>query len=321
MNYTQLNTFERNSIADYYGRGFRQSEIARILNRHRSSIGRELRRNKSGKVYNPAKAQSNAAKRKRRCGRKRKIERGNELYERIVEALETDLSPEQLTNVLVKNVSISTIYRAFHNKTLSHLHKHFRILTYKRGWRKGNKRGDSFRGCRKIEERPKAVFEREEFGHWELDSLVFCRKEEKVAGVFVERKTGDVNAVLLDDRKALTMKEAVVSIFKNLPLKARLTLTVDRGKEFELWRDIESELPGTRIYFCDAGSPYQKGCVENLNGLLRQYYPKNKNTKAPTPEHLAAVQARLNSRPRKRFNYATPYHLFQHELTKVLHLI
>jgi len=314
MNYTQLNTYERKCIADYFACGESITIIAKRLERNKSTISRELKRNKSEKRYNPAKAQMKAKGRKRRCGRKRKLVRGNEVYERVVAGLEGDLSPEQLTNVLVKEVSISTIYRAFHNKTLCHLSKHFRHLTYKKGWRKGNKRGDTFKGCRKIAERPKKVQKRKEFGHWELDSLAFCRKEKKMTGVFVERKTGKAITVLLEDKKAKTMKEAVVREFVKLPAKARRTLTVDRGKEFELWREIERELPETLVYFCDACKPYQKGCVENLNGLLRQYYPKGKKTKAPTPEELAVVQARLNNRPRKRLNYKTPYQLFQFEL-------
>jgi IS30 family transposase len=226
----------------------------------------------------------------------------------MISGLQLDWSPEQIANTIARDVSISTIYRAFHNKTLTTFAKHFRILTFQRGWRKNHKRGNSYKGAKSIHERPK--HNRKEFGHWELDSLVFCRKEQKVLAVFVERSSGYLIAILLNDKGATAMKEAILSTFSKLPAECRKTLTVDRGKEFELWEDIESTLPGTLVYFCDAGKPYQKGTVENLNGLLRQYYPKYKSTLAPTPENLSFVIVRLNNRPRKRLNFATPYQKF-----------
>ena len=316
MNHKQLTINDRSCIANYRAEGLKLSRIATLLGKDKSTISRELRRNSVGGKYNPVKAQDRSKERKRRCGRKRKIVVGNELYSAIVSRLELDWSPEQIVNTQRRKVSVCTIYRAFHNKTLTPYVKHFRILTYNSGWKKGKKRGDTFSGCRKIAERPKEVFKRKEFGHWELDTLAFCRKEQKTVAVFVERKTGDVETVLLNDRKAETMKTAIVSTFSKYPASARKTLTVDRGKEFEFWREAEAELKGTLIYFCDPQSPYQKGCVENLNGLLRQYYPKGRKvyTMAPTPDALSAVRARLNDRPRKRLNYKTPNQLFTEEL-------
>jgi len=318
MNHKQLTINDRSCIANYVSEGIKDSKIAKLLGKHKSTISRELKRNGVGKEYNPVEAQDMSAERKRRCGRKRKIVAGNELYCAIVSKLVLDWSPEQIVNAEKSDVSVCTIYRAFHNKTLTQYVKHFRLLTYRSGWKKGKKRGDTFSGCKKIAERPKEVFAREEFGHWELDTLAFCRKEQKTVAVFVERKTGDAELVLLNDKKAQTMKTAIVSTFSKYPASARKTLTVDRGKEFELWREIEAELSGTLIYFCDPQSPYQKGCVENFNGLLRQYYPKGRkvNTMAPTPDALSVVQARLNNRPRKRLNYKIPYQLFNEELKK-----
>jgi IS30 family transposase len=211
---------------------------------------------------------------------------------------------------------MSTIYRSFHNKTLSPYAKHFRILTYQRGWRKNHKRGNTYKGCRTIHERSKTATDRKEFGHWELDGLAFSRKETQSLAVFVERQTGYAITVLLPNQQSETMKAAIVDTFKKLPPDCRKTLTADRGKEFEQWKAIEAELPGTTVYFCDPARPQQKGTVENLNGLLRQYYPKNKKTLAPSAAELSIVQVNLNNRPRKRLCYATPYQMFFLAITK-----
>jgi len=178
----------------------------------------------------------------------------------------------------------------------------------------GKKRGDLFKGCRRIHERTEKAKNKQEFGHWELDSLVFSRKEEKTMAVFVERQKGYIICVLLGDKKAETMKKAIIDTFSKLPKEARKTLTVDRGREFEFWREIEAALHGTKVYFCDPNCPQQKGCVENANGLLRQYYPKNKGTLAPSPDELAIVQESLNNRPRKRLGFLPPCQLFSDEL-------
>jgi IS30 family transposase len=266
--------------------------------------------------YDPAFAEKQSRKRKRSCGAKRKILEGNELYTRIASKLRLDWSPEQIVHTVAEDVSVSTIYRAFHNKTLVPFAKNFRILTYQSGWKRTRKRGKSYKDAKTIHQRPIEVDDREEFGHWELDPLVFCKRERKALAVFLERKTRKAILILLDDKKAKTMKEAVISAFKDMPPYARKTITVDRGKEFELWKEIEEALPGTKIYFCDPMRPDQKGAVENTNGLLRQYYPKHKGTMAPSQTEIAAVQTKLSNRPRKSLNYTTPYQAFIQELEK-----
>jgi len=294
----------------------RISEAARIIKKDKGSVSRELRRNSVKGEYNPSEAAEQYAKRKRSCGAKRKLIEGTKAYECVVSGLLQDWSPDQIVNVLKPKVSVSTIYRGFHNKTLVRYQQHFRQLTYKRGWKKGRKRESPFKDCRTIRERPKEVAKRKEFGHWELDTLHFSRKADKYAAVFVERKSRLPKLVLLDDLKSETMRDAVVNSFKELPVQARKTLTLDRGTEFLLWQEIEAKLPETMIYFCDPVRPWQKGTVENTNGLLRQYYPKCKHTPAPTAAELAIVEARLNNRPRKCLNYSTPQKLFEDFIKK-----
>jgi IS30 family transposase len=270
-----------------------------------------LSRNRRQTAYDPAFAQEQYHRKKRKCGAKRKIVAGNELYGRIIGGLQLDWSPEQIVNTIACDVSLSTVYRAFHNKTLTPFAKHLRILTFSRGWRKGHRRGSYYKDAKTIHERPKEAWSRQDFGHWEIDTLTFSRKERKHLAVFAERKSRYLVTVLLDDKKAQTVKEAVIATFGKLPASARKTLTVDRGREFELWKQIEAALLSTRVYFCDPLKPQQKGMVENTNGLLRQYYPKRQHTQAASPATVAAVQARLNSRPRKNstLQHLTKYFL------------
>lgn len=323
MNYKHLNISERACIANWRNCGLSISRMASLLGRDKSTISRELKRNADVLGYNPANAQTSYALNKKNCGCKPKFTKDSDVYARVVSKLLEDWSPEQIVNTVAKDISLATVYRAFHRKLLSPYAENFRRLTHQKGWRKGHERGDIYKGCRPIGERKKSILARKVFGHWELDCLEFSRNEPKVLAVFVERKSRYVITVLMPNKQKETMKAAIKGVFAELPYEYRRTMTVDRGLEFLKWREIEAELLGTKIYFCDPQTPRQKGTVENTNGLLRQYYPKGrgKKTLAPTVAENAVVQARLNNRPRKKLNYATPYQKIPIGFKKALHLI
>ena len=97
------------------------------------------------------------------------------------------------------------------------------------------------------------------------------------------------------------------------------TITTDNGAEFAKWQEIERELK-TNVYFADPYCAWQKGTNENLNGLLREFYPKGRNLARVSAKTLAQNVAKINNRPKKVLNFQTPADLFEQELQKVLHL-
>jgi len=101
------------------------------------------------------------------------------------------------------------------------------------------------------------------------------------------------------------MREGVIATLGQLPAQLRRTLTWDQGKELAMHQRI-SEQTGTRVFFCDAHSPWQRGSNENMNGLLRDYFPKGTDLRQVAPEELARVADEINNRPRKTLDWARP---------------
>lgn len=141
-------------------------------------------------------------------------------------------------------------------------------------------------------------------GHWEGDLIKGARNSSAV-GSLVERTTRLVRLARLDGTDALSAREGVTRKLKHVPTPLRKTLTYDRGKEM-----AEHERLAIRVFFADPHSPWQRGTNENTNGLLRQYLPKGTNLSGYTQRELNAIAHRLNTRPRKCLDWATPLEVF-----------
>ena len=118
MKYKQIGEEERRSIAAYLNEGMKQAEIAKILNRPRSTISRGIKRNKTAKGYNPVTAEKKYRKRRKNCVPKNKLETSKEIYDKVIMGLELYFSPEQIHNTICKEVGTSTIYRAIKKKII-----------------------------------------------------------------------------------------------------------------------------------------------------------------------------------------------------------
>lgn len=295
-----------------------KSEIARRLNVDRSTIKREIDRNKdlrSGK-YNPELAQ------RKRDGRMR----GRNHYTKMTDAmkglvdkhLESDLSPEQISSRLKKEgvdiVSHETIYKyVYDDKRLKDkgkgLYKHLRHQG-----RKYAKRGNEYRrrgqivGRVDIDQRPDVVAEKARFGDLEGDTIIGKNHKGAIA-TFNDRKTGLLWMKKLSGKEADPLAAAAVELLSEVkPLLH--TMTLDNGKEFAKHMLIAKELE-IDIYFAHPYHSWERGANENTNGLIRQYFPKGTNFEEITEEQVAKVQNILNNRPRKRLGYKTPLEAFQ----------
>ncbi len=124
-------------------------------------------------------------------------------------------------------------------------------------------------------------------------------------------------AAKLANKTAEAATRAAVQVFRRIPRTLRKTLTLDNGKEFARFQDIERNT-GLTVYFADPYAAWQRGCNENTNGLLRRYFPKGSDFRAITDEVLASVVKKLNHRPRKRLDYQTPHEAFRQALRGAL---
>ena len=167
-----------------------------------------------------------------------------------------------------------------------------------------------------IDHRPAVVEERSRLGDWEGD-LIIGSKTRSAIGTLVDRKSGYVLLLHLPDtHSALEVNRALTATMSQLPAHQRRTLTWDQGSEMSS-HDKIAPLFSDGVFFAHPGKPWQRGSNENVNGLLRQYFPKHSDlsvhsaeTLSTIAETLSTIAAKLNDRPRKRLNWVTPSQLF-----------
>ena len=169
------------------------------------------------------------------------------------------------------------------------------------------KRG-TFSHGRSIEERPASVDTRQEFGHFEADTVLSGKRKGQAVATFVERKSRLTIVKRLNGRDSQSMKQAIVELAHQLNGKLK-TLTVDYGKEFADFHTIE-ELTGTPVYFAHAHSPHERGSNENRNRVLRRFIPKGKPIEELSNSELTQINWYLNSRPLKCLDWHSPIEIF-----------
>ena len=208
-------------------------------------------------------------------------------------------------------VSHETIYRWIYldAKGGGTLYHHLRRRRKKR--RRQKRYGSARRfipGRVSISERPDIVETRERFGDWEGDTIE-GKKSTGYMATHVERKSRYLIAAKLLDKKAESLTIKSIKAFCRIPKKMRKTLTVDNGKEFARFKELEDKT-GLTVYFADPYSAWQRGTNENTNGLLRQYFPKGTDFTKVTDKDLAFAVKKLNHRPRKCLHYRSPDEVF-----------
>ncbi len=300
-------------------------KIAAELGRSPSTISREIRRNgmplrgkESTWAYRPFAAHRRALDRRPRP-KLGKIGQNPQLREFIAAHLLLRWSPEQICHALrarfpgqpEMHVAHETIYQALYVQGRGELRRELakalrtgRVM--RRPHRQSNKRRPrAIPGMVMISDRPAEAEDRAVPGHWEGD-LIIGKDHKSAIATLVERSSRYVMLAHLPlDHTAASTKDALVETVKTLPPHLWRSLTWDQGSEMASHQafTIATDIP---VYFCNPGSPWQRGSNENTNGLLRQYFPKGTDLSRHTREHLDAVAAELNSRPRKTLGWDTP---------------
>lgn len=319
MTYTHLTENDRYVISHLSCAGFSLREIGRRINRHHTTISRELKRNDDplykDNIYWYDWSHPEALKRRHKARHQRR--RSNErLIDYVNSKLRDDWSPEIIAEKLKidypdsdeMRVSHETIYRWIYSdaKGGGTLYHHLRRRHKKRRRQKRYGSGRRFiPGRVSISERPAIVETRERFGDWEGDTIEGKRSSGFIA-THVERKSRYLIAAKLSDKKSESVTFKSIKAFWRIPKKMRKTLTLDNGKEFSRFKELEDKT-GLIVYFADPYSAWQRGTNENTNGLLRQYFPKGSDFRIISDKDLASAVKKLNHRPRKCLGYQSPY--------------
>ena len=312
MNYTHLSQNERYQIHALRRISVSCAQIARELNRHRSSIARELRRNASARGYTPAKAHDKATA--RQCERRNARQVKPEQWSRVDACLRLGLSPQQVSGRLrlegAPSVSHEAIYqRAYRNKHAGgDLAARLRCQkTRRKRYGSGQERRGQLKDRVSIELRPAIVNEKNRIGDWEGDTVI-GKGHQGALVTLVERHSRYTLAQQVDSKHSAGVTQAIIGLLR--PHKAQcLTLTFDNGKEFAEHVFIGQCLQAD-VYFAHPYHSWERGLNENTNGLLRQYFPKNTNLRKVSHEEVDEAVYQLNHRPRKCLGYRTPHEVF-----------
>ena len=314
MMYHQLTQEERYRITALRMCRCSRAEIARQLQRHPSTIGRELRRNVTHHDgdYRAEKAHSYATARRRRCRRRARFSATD--MAQVARLVRRKFSPEQIVGVWKRTgglrISHETIYRQIRwdKQAGGDLWRHTRILSKfgRKRYRSHDSRG-VLPGKRPIGERPVAVELRRRVGHWEGDTVMGSDMHHCVL-TLVERKTG---YAIIKKLRARTMHEVTHAASRAIRSHCRnfKTITFDNGTEFHDYARLEQRFP-LKVYFATPYHSWERGSNENFNGLLRQYLPKGTCMSTVTQRRCNQIADDLNHRPRKRHGFNTPATLY-----------
>jgi IS30 family transposase len=304
--YTQLTREQRYQIYALKKMGHSPSEIARVIKVHKSTVGRELKRNQGRRGYRPRQAQ--AAALARRSKAKPKITA--QTWARVAQLLRQDWSPEQISGRLRKEqqpgLSPEWIYHYIlkDKRTGGDLYRHLRCQKKRRkrygqpDWR------GKLANCRSIETRPAIVQTRKRVGDWEADTITGQHHQHAIV-TLTERKSRYTLLGKVAQRTAQAVQHQIVTLLSPLASKV-YTLTSDNGKEFANHRRIAEAL-NLKYYFAHPYAAWERGTNENTNGLLRQYFPKKHDFRTISGQQLQQAMLRLNLRPRKCLRYKTPF--------------
>lgn len=309
--YRQLTQEERYQISALMELEWPQAEIARKLGRDRSTISREVHRNRQGKRYQATTAQRMSDKRRREAAKDHK--RIAPLIEWVEKRLAADQwSPEQIAGSMASFgsslVSHEWIYRHLERDRAKggklYLHLRHKRKKYRKRYGSGTRRGP-IPNRRDIAERPQVVERRSRIGDWEGDSVVGPGPAALVT--LVERKSGTTVIRKVERSTAELTAKAIVSALGPWLGQVK-TLTLDNGSEFAHHTVVTEQL-GCKVYFARPYHSWERGTNENTNGLIRQYFPKGTDFSKISKEQIQEVEDKLNLRPRKRLSYKAPIEL------------
>ena len=332
MNYQHLTIEEREKLQLILWQKQSVRVIARQLSRSPSSISREINKNRRSdgkRLYIPRAAHERAITKRSSRG-ERRLARNERLRDYVIKYLKLGWSPEQIAAKAEEMTSTKISHEAIYQYVYAQVHRYgygyikpgcedlrqYLARRKKRRVRKGLRA--SYRiekgPLPSIDSRPEEVERRENIGHWE-DDLIVSKHSKHALKTVNERKSGLVFIEKARNKTIFESNRTVIKCLNHIPSEYRKTLTRDRGSENLGHIDLEKSL-GIQCYFAHAYHSWERGSNENLNGLIRRFLPKGTDFRLVSNKQIKHIEYLINSRPRKRLGWKTPYEVF-YEMTGV----
>ena len=295
--YAQLTEHQRYQIYALMKAGHTQTEIAALIGVHKSTISRELRRNRGLRGYRPRQAQL-----------LRQARREASQQQRLTTTLW-----EQISDWLHKREGIALSHEWIYHYIYQDKADGGELYRYLRCQKKRKKRYGSYqrRGVLvnqiSIDKRPAIVNRKTRIGDWEVDTVI-GKGHRQALVTLSERKSMYTLIAQVKRRTASAVRQAIVRLLSNMKASVH-TITSDNGKEFAEHEVIAQQL-NAGFYFAHPYASWERGLNENINGLIRQYFPKKMDSSTITQKQLNLVMKKLNHRPRKTLNSKTPHEVF-----------
>lgn len=334
--FKHLNAFDRGKIAALHAEGKSLQAIANAVGCHKSTIYRELKRGSVTQMktdrtlyeaYFPDVAQRKYEENRKACGAKVKLDTAMD-FVAFAEAkiLEEKWSPDAVCGYVNRHqlfdgatVSTKTLYNYIEQGFLCVKNIDLPMKTRLNTKKKRSRKNKRILG-RSIEERPAVVDQREEFGHWEIDTVIGKKSRDQVLLTLTERKTRKEIIVKIDSKTSEAVGEGIQIIQKKYGAyfkKLFKTITADNGSEFADLTVILKETK-TEVYYTHPYSSSERGTNERHNGLIRRFIPKGKPISEVSSKTIEHVKNWCNQLPRKILGYRTPEECFKEELAQLI---
>lgn len=320
IKYRHLSSEERDKIAVLRATGLKPGGIGKVLGRNKSTVSRELRRNRAPiyDVYLAHNAQKRAQKRKREAARRPRL-KNSAIRQYAITRIMKGWSPEQISGRICLdhpglNISHEAIYQYIYDPQNR---EEIDLVPYlARSHRRRKNRGQGKKHSKShipnrisIDERPEHIEQRKEPGHWEADTMI-SRQSKAAIAVATERTSRLVKVGKLDQKSASEFRKALNRQLIQYPQHMKQTITYDNGSE-NVEHEFVNKVLGTQSYFCHPYHSWERGTVENTIGLIRRFLPKKTNFATIAKEQIKRIETELNDRPRKCLAFKTPSEVFK----------
>jgi IS30 family transposase len=314
--YTHFTKSEKFFIGKRLQAGANRRQIAIELERHPSSVGREVNRNIDPitGLYSGIVAEEKAKSRQKNAARKLEVITtiSSKAYYTILEELQKRTSPEQIAAILSDEIGEPISHQAIYNYIRKDKANGGKLYLHLR------RKGRRYRYCKKevkiivngkksIEMRPLKLALLSSFGNWEIDTI-FGKDQKSFLLTVVEMRTKYTIIRKISNKEAATVKAELEKIMAETGIVIK-TMTSDNGGEFAEHAAI-SRAYGFDWYFCHPFCSGERGLNENTNGLVRDFLPKGTDFNLISDEEILAIQNNLNSRPRKALKFKRPVNVF-----------
>lgn len=308
--YTQLTEHQRYQIYALMKAGHNQTETARIIGVHKATISREVRRNRGLRGYRPRQAQQLARVRRQNSHQGRIA---GSTWRQVERWLRDEWSPEQVSDALRYRRGIHLSHEWIYQYILQDkasggdLYRHLRCQRQRRKRYGSYSRRGQLTNTVSIDERPAIVDRKVRVGDWEVDTVIGQGQRQALV-TLTERKSMYTMIAHVGRRTAAAVRQAIIKLLQSLKRPVH-TITSDNGKEFAE-HEVISKALDAGFYFAHPYASWERGLNENINGLIRQYFPKKMDFSTITKKQVNRVMKKLNNRPRKTLGYRTPQEVF-----------